>query len=163
MRWKQIASRFTGFSIPVFGVSWNPPKPEVELAQRLINYLEDRRVLFNPYEMEVPEHCVHSVLEIRGFLTDLLGELPKKDGISEHLRAMRAACRRFLDQTRPLQKHGPLGPNGWPLGLGLFGQALGEFRASIGFHAGVVALAHGLDVGKDLEAILPPAPRSDDA
>jgi hypothetical protein len=70
MKFKQIIGRLTGFSVPVFGVSWNPPEPEILKAKRVLTYLEDRRVLYNPDSLEVPEHCVHSVVEMRSFLTN---------------------------------------------------------------------------------------------
>lgn len=41
---------------------------------RVIAFLEDRRVLYAPDELEVPSHCVHSVLEIRHFLSGELGK-----------------------------------------------------------------------------------------
>jgi len=57
MKFKQIIGRLTGFSVPIFGVSWNPPEPEVQKARRVLTYLEDRRVLYNPDSLEVPEQC----------------------------------------------------------------------------------------------------------
>ncbi len=36
-------------------------------------FLEDRRVLYAPDSLEVPSHCVESVLEIRRFLSAELG------------------------------------------------------------------------------------------
>ena len=61
MKFKEIVNRLTGFSIPVFGVSWNPPEPEVAVARRVLAFLEDRRVLFNPYHLEVEYQCIDSV------------------------------------------------------------------------------------------------------
>ena len=43
--------------------------------------------------MEIPEHCVASVLEIRRFLTQVLTEKGDTDELAEHLRA---ACGKFL-------------------------------------------------------------------
>lgn len=101
MTYKEVLSRITGFSGPVFGISWNPPKPEIETARRVLVFLEDRRVLYNPYHIEVEHDCIHSVLDIRRFLTDVIGELPRDSKLAEHLRAIRAACRAFLDDTNP--------------------------------------------------------------
>jgi hypothetical protein len=163
MHWKQIAARFTGVSSPIFGVSWNPPKPEIEIAQRLLNFLADRRVLFNAYEMEVPEHCIQSVLQIRSFLTDLLGELPAKDGLPDMIRSMRASCRRFLDQVQQLGGRERIRPFDGGMGFGFFGNALGKLRAAFGFQIGLVAVMYGLDIDPNLATILPPAPLGDDA
>ncbi len=97
MKFKQIINRLTGFSTPVFGINWNPPKAHVTVARNVITFLEDRRVLYNPYEMEVPRYCIDSVIEIRRFLTAQIADLADDDGLCRNLRAMRAACRKFLD------------------------------------------------------------------
>jgi len=115
MRPSEIAKRLTGFSTPFGGVSWVAPEAEVTVARRVIRFLEDRRVLFNPSELEEPQHCVQSVIEIRRFLTDELGELPDDD-LAAQLGALRAACRKFLDSLRRGDGR-PLGvPHGmfWP-------------------------------------------------
>ncbi len=39
MKLKEVLARVTGFSVPVFGVSWNPPQPEVASARRVLTYL----------------------------------------------------------------------------------------------------------------------------
>ena len=69
MKFSEIANRLTGISTPLVGVSWQPTDLEVSAARRVIAFLEDRRVLYAPDELEVPEHCVQSVLEIRRFLS----------------------------------------------------------------------------------------------
>ena len=48
MKFQEILSRITGLSVPVFGVSWTPPAAEVTIARRVVTFLEDRRVLYNP-------------------------------------------------------------------------------------------------------------------
>jgi hypothetical protein len=90
VKFSEIANRLTGISTPLGGVSWQAPELEVSAARRLIAFLEDRRVLYAPDSWEVPSHCVHSVLEIRHFLTAELGKLDGKAELSASLRAMRA-------------------------------------------------------------------------
>ena len=99
MKFTEIANRLTGISTPLLGVSWQPNDLEVSAARRVIAFLEDRRVLYAPDELEVPDHCVHSVLEIRHFLSGELGKLDTKSEFAASLRAMRAACRKFLDRV----------------------------------------------------------------
>jgi hypothetical protein len=41
----------------------------------VIAFLENRRVLYNPCQMEVTDHYVWSVIEIRHCLTEELGKL----------------------------------------------------------------------------------------
>jgi hypothetical protein len=165
MNWKEITARLTGISCPIFGLSWNPAEPEIKKARRVVAFLEDRRVLFNPLDIETQGYCIDSVIEIRQFLTNVLGEMPDRDGLSEHLRAIRAACRKFLDtlEQRKLDRiilsyDFEREPENY-----LFYSALGELRSAIGFRLGMIAVMYGLSVEDDLAKILPPKPAEDDA
>ncbi|WP_456429082.1 DUF6650 family protein [Rhodocaloribacter sp.] len=160
MKFKEIASRLTGFSVPVFGVSWNPPEPEVAVARRVLAFLEDRRVLFNPYHLEVADQCVDSVLEIRRFLTTEIGRLPAESELSKHLRGIRAACRKFLNDV-PSGRGRILRPH-WagPFESEFFTQ-LGELRAAIGLRVAAVAVMYGLDVEGELARTLPDEDKND--
>jgi hypothetical protein len=151
MRVKEIFGRITGFSVPVFGVSWNPPEQEVAVARRVLAFLEDRRVLYNPYRLEVPHHCVASVLEIRSVLTDEIGRLSSTSKLADHLRGIRAACRKYLDHTGT--DNGAAQTVRW-MGPEVL-MDLGELRASIGLHVAAITVMHGLDVTGDLAGILP--------
>jgi hypothetical protein len=140
MKWKEIGSRITGFNVPFFGISWNPPTAEVTIGRRVIQFLEDRRVLYNPYHMEVPEQCVASVVEIRKSMTTELGNLKADSEPIPHLRAIRAACRKFLDdvdlergRTRPPRPYRGYGDME-------FFVALGEFRGAISPHVAAIAV-----------------------
>jgi hypothetical protein len=163
MTFKQILSRLTGISCPVFGIQWNPPEPEISVAQRVISFLEDRRVLFNPFNLEFLAHCVQSVIEIRRFLTNELGNLSAKNsGLSEQLRAMRAACRRFLDSVQDRRKGRTVHPHRGAFANEEFFTALGELRAAMGLRIGILAVMYGLSIEGELESILPPKPKKGD-
>ena len=56
MKFSEIANRLTGISTPFGGASWQPAEMEIAAARRVIAFLEDRRVLYEPSEMEVPSH-----------------------------------------------------------------------------------------------------------
>ncbi len=156
MRWREILSRFTGFSTAVAGVQWNPSKAEVTVARTVLTFLEDRRVLWALSEHENPEHAVRSVLEIRAFLTNQISELGEKAKLSLHLRAMRAACRKFLAaveaEDRAAERfafhHGHYAS--W-----VFHSALGELRGVFGVQVAEIAAAHRLSVEEGLASILP--------
>ena len=136
MKAKEVLRPLTGISTPVFGVSWQPPKSEVAVAARVLNFLADRRVLYNPSELEMPEHCVTSVIEIRHFLTDELGELGAKSDLAATLRAMRAACRKFLDTTQGRDDMpGWRGGAPWGYAAWVIETALGEMRGVFGVRA----------------------------
>ena len=87
MKFTEIANRLTGISTPFGGASWQPAELEVAGARRVIAFLEDRRVLYDPCQMEIPDHCVRSVIEIRHCLTEELGKLEGRTELSASLRA----------------------------------------------------------------------------
>ena len=153
MKLSEIISRLNGISTPVGGVSWTPPQPDVTVARRVLVFLEDRRVLYYPSEAETPKYCVASVIEIRRFLTDQLAAGGIADDLAGPLRAMRAACRKFLseiDADEAARERPWLGSAGW-----VFNQALGEMRGVFGIHIAQLAVRYGLDVPDPLAAILP--------
>lgn len=155
MRFKEILARVTGLSSPVFGVSWHPPEPEVQVARRVVTFLEDRRVLYVPSEMEVPEHCVQSVLEIRRFLTTELQTLGSGTDLADTLRALRAGCRKFLNTVGARSDIVVFGAHHGHWASWEFNGALGELRGVFGVHLARLAAGYGLDIEGALATILP--------
>lgn len=156
MKFQEALSRLTGISIPLFGVQWNPPDADRAVARRVLTFLEDRRVLYVPSEMEIPSHGVQSVIEIRRFLTSELGQLTSNGQLARCLQDMRAACRKFLNavgaQDGLIVRHAFHDGHyaSW-----VFNQALGEMRGVFGIYITVLAATHGLDVHSDLAKIIP--------
>lgn len=159
---KGLLRRLNGFSLPGFGLSWATKESEQEKARKVIVFLEDRRVLYVPSEAEVPEHCVHSVIEVRHFLTSVIGELDADSPLCKSLVAMRAACRKFLDTSG--RDEGRIIRHGFDRGHYAsweFLPALGELRGAFGIHVAAVAATYGLDVEEQLRRILPLDPADD--
>lgn len=156
MKFSEIASRLTGISTPLGGVSWQATELEVSGARRVISFLEDRRVLYAPDELEVPSHCVQSVMDIRRFLSGELGKLEGSSEFAGSLRAMRAACRKFLERVGIDGREVALYANhhghwaSWT-----FYSALGEMRGTFGVHLARIAAQFKLDVEDNLASILP--------
>lgn len=156
MKFSEIANRLTGISTPLGGVSWEASELEVSIARRVIAFLEDRRVLYAPDELEVPSHCVHSVFEIRRCLTAELGRLDGGSEFAASLRAMRAACRKFLERVGVDGREVALYANhqghwaSWT-----FYSALGEMRGTFGVHLARIAARFKLDIEDKLATILP--------
>ncbi len=153
MKFKSIFKRINGISCPFFGISWNPDKTSRTKAKQIITFLEDKRVLYNDYSIEVPEHCIHSIMYIRQFLTDKLMEWDDIENLTEHLNIIRAECRKFLDtvQTHRIN-HRPLcgSIEEWT-----FFSSLGVLRAAIGLRVAIITSAFGLDISDELAVILP--------
>jgi hypothetical protein len=156
VKFSEIASRLTGISTPIGGVSWKDSEPEAAATRRIVAFLEDRRVLYSPEEMEDTSHCVHSAIEIRHFLTAEIGKLDGGSAFSESLRAMRAACRKFLNRVGADGREGTLYARhrgGW--GSWTFYSALGEMRGTFGIHLARIAAQFKIDVEDKLASILP--------
>lgn len=125
-----------------------------------LTFLKDRRVLYVPSEVEVRHQCIMSVLEIRRYLTEVLAAGGTVDELSDHLRAMRSACRKFLtavghndpmDQLWfPEPRDSAPGLQNWSLN-----QALGELRGVFGVHVAQITAKYGVDVEDGLASILP--------
>lgn len=152
----ELANRITGFSIPVFGLSWEPPILDIDVAKGLLAYLEDRRVLFNPFELEVPEWGIESILDIRQRLTEDLEKLDRSSALAESIRVMRAGCRRFLDsldlahsEEETLERE-----SRWAYRRA-FEVGLMDLRALFGLHIAGIAVRYGIDVEEELVSLFP--------
>ena len=155
IRFSDIANQLAGISTPIGGANWQPGTPDVEVARRVLSFLEDRRVLYDPLEVEVPQQCVESVLRISEFLTDELAKQGIGNELAGHLRAMGAACRRFLDHLRSPDKPSEFYlPHGDTFMMWQLNQALGELRAMFGIHLAQIAAKHRLDVEEPLSYVI---------
>jgi hypothetical protein len=158
----EIMRRIKGFSTPLGGVDWDLPLPQRAVAEKVVVYLEDRRVLTMSravmHAVEEPDHCVASVLQIRETLTQILMEPDTGDDLAENLKAMRAACRRFLDAVGPNHSGHVRGR----FQNATFGAALGELRAVFGIQLGVIAARYKLELSEELAGILPASDTDDE-
>lgn len=161
-----IRHRITGIGCPIFSISWTPGESSRKIARDVVLFLEDRRVLYIPSEMECPGHCVHSVLDIRSFLTTQLQRATDDETLSGYLRAMRIACRKFLDRMnhnerkeRDFLRHADSWGHwaSWE-----FASALGELRGTFGVMLAQLAASYGVDVEDELASIIPGDDTPDD-
>lgn len=136
------------------GVSTSPAATDRDIVQGLATFLEDRRVLFNPDYLEVEWQVDDSVQEIRKQLTETLQQLPDGDAANA-IRAMREACRRYLDNPRQhfrhLERHGP---HPREAGAGFF-LALGELRGVFGAEMKRLDDLFQLKIEKQLRDLFP--------
>jgi hypothetical protein len=154
LRGKSLASRLTGLSTPWLGASWTPPKDERSQAENLLIYLEDRRALYNPYDMEIGDYVVQSILQIREYLTRELQNVNKSSHLGQSLIAMRAACRKFVDEVQQPPGHRyHMEP--------LLISCLGELRGVFGIHIAKLAYLYDLEVEGNLASLIPSEPEEE--
>lgn len=164
---KEMLNRITGISIPVFGVQWTPATSDRQAVRKFLVFLEDRRALFNPMPAEIEDHVISSIQRIRAECVATLGALGENAPAASNVRAIAAACRRFLDAPYPEFNDMFERRQRWrdgDFGRGLrhdtspeaFFTALGEFRGYVGAHIAVLASTYDIDIHGDLTTILPP-------
>ena len=64
-----------GFSTSLGGISWNKTTSSKEVFSHLLFFLESKRILVNPIEMEIKDWRVEAVLEIRQQLVNITQEV----------------------------------------------------------------------------------------
>ncbi|MGP9818649.1 DUF6650 family protein [Salinarimonas sp. NSM] len=156
----EAARRVTGITTPLGGLQWADPGPsdQVIIRQFLI-FLEDRRVLYNPMQLEVPWQVVESIKEIRMECTHTLKRLGAGVFAERPVRAIRTAGRRFHDDCsedfryvshRWEQRMGDVEQ----FGPGFF-TALGALRATVGNQVALLSAYFDIDVEGDLASVMP--------
>ena len=149
---RELVARLTGIKTPVAGIGWQPPPAEQDRARQVLAYLAGQRVLWDSYDMAIGPFVTQSIVDLRGQLRTEIESLPARSVLQEGLRAMHAACRRFLEENQsPRSGYGP------PYEAQLH-STLGELRALFGIHVARIACAYDLEVNGPLEGILPPEP-----
>lgn len=162
IKFQDLARRITGFSTPYFGLSWNPPQSERDTVRAFLTFLEDRRVLYNPFQLEVEGEVEHSVHIIRRSCTESLSTLPETSRAAGPIRIIRAACRRFLDVPHADFRNLYVRDfSDFRKRAGFF-TALGELRASIGTQIVILAVEYEIEVEAELASIFPLADDDDE-
>ena len=152
LKGRELGARLIGISTPAGGISWKPPVDERGKAQRLLVYLADQKALHYPYDREIGTFIVQSILDTNERLTRDIEALSMDSLLRKILRAMQAACRKFLDENQS-----PSAGYGWPYEAQLY-CTLGELRALLGIYIARIAYAYDLEVDACLGDILPPKP-----
>jgi len=155
LKGRELATRLTGILTTTGGISWKPPVDEREKARRLLVYLAGQRALHYPYDREIGTFIVQSILDISERLTRDIEALSTNTLLRKILRAMQAACRKFLDENQS-----PSSGYGGPYQAQLY-CTLGELRALLGIHIARIAFTYDLEVDACLGDILPPEPEQE--
>jgi hypothetical protein len=156
--------RVSGVNTPVGGVSWVPSTSEREKLRKFVVFLEDRRALFDPYNVEAEILVEQSVQQIRAELTKVLQSLNEDSRAGEPLRTMRSACQCYLTKAATFDKapywhhRPPRHPQGPFDGEeNDFVLALGELRGAFGACLHQIASNYSIEVHGELAGLLPGA------
>jgi hypothetical protein len=161
---RQMKRRLTGLTLPTVlgtgggGATWEVEAGDKSRARTILQFFEDRRVLYNPYDVELPVACVKSVTEIREYLRRTIAECQSTE-LRDPLRAIQAACRQFLADVEEIEGIGGTlhiqvaggGSDSW-----MFNQAIGSLRARVGTSVAIIAETFDVDIDEHLAKILPP-------
>lgn len=101
-----------GISVPFGGISWTKNTTGKDLFQNLFVYLEGKRILVNPIEIEKKEWCIESVLEIKSVLSSASQGKALKSFDYDVIRALIDSCNQYLDSVSPLDLPGIIYKNG---------------------------------------------------
>lgn len=159
MKLKEIANKLTGFSTPIFGISWTPAKLEIETARKVLNFLDNRRVLYVVHELESPTNCIKSILEIREYLVGQLSDLDNNSELANILKAMLDACINFLNRVQEQyyfdKEEGNIKHNLNEHEKIHFYNAMGELRATMGILIAMIIVVYSLSYEGKLINIFP--------
>ena len=95
-----------GFSTSLGGISWNKTTSSKEMFSHLLFFLESKRILVNPIELEFKDWCIESVLEIKQQLVNITQEVELKDVDADMIRNLVDACNTYLDTVTPMNLPG---------------------------------------------------------
>lgn len=141
-----MSFRFTGFSTPFGGASWEYTESIKERVKMLFSFLESRRLLTNPWYLEVVPQCVESALEIRNALAKITTgiKFPNEDRFV--ISNMIDASNKFLDDLNKIQEivpHIHTGDN-------LFDYSLRQYRNEIKNGIQYFEASYDLNFGKEI-------------
>jgi hypothetical protein len=143
--------KITGLSTPWVGVSWVEVDSDTDIVRRVFNFLEDRRVLYEPLNAQLFMYVGPSVKDIREMLTKELATPPEAEQLAASLKEIRAALRKLNTDLEVIEHSGLVDP-------GEIRErqvrALGEARVRANPILATLAAKYETDVEDELAAVL---------
>jgi len=121
-----------------------------ERFRYLLLFLESKRILTNPMDMEVFDHCVHSVLEIKKVLNEITKDVALEEEDINIVRKLQNACNNYLDATNDFGNgHIAYKRNGeWEHPA--FSKAMKSFRRVFKVNISTIISKYELDFSKEI-------------
>jgi hypothetical protein len=148
------------FTVLGVGLRWDRKPGDEAVGRSVVNFLEDRRLLFGERHIEDEAHCVASALECRTFLTTQISVATPDEPLEATLKAMRAAFRQFVDRAGPHGRNFQHRRSMYETDP--FSLALGDLRARVGEQLARIAWRYDIEIDEELARILPPEDEPDD-
>lgn len=120
--------KLTGISTPFGGLSWDKRLCEKDRIIFLFTYLESKRILYNPAEMEKKEWCINSILEIKDSLVEITKDIKFRAGTLAIINNMIDTCNHYLDNVSTYELHGIIYKNGTRNTELSFYKSMNDFR-----------------------------------
>lgn len=144
--------RLTGIGNAAFSLQWERKDDDAELVRRVLNLLQDRRLLWQDFSLEIQEHCVASADQIRKSLLEHMNNPEISPHLESRLRALQGYFRAFMTEVGDddhIRRHMR------PHATDPLSEALGRLRALVGVEIGALAAIYDLDVPGELANIVP--------
>lgn len=97
--------RITGIDTPIGGVSWEYTDSEKKGIQQLFDYLETKRLLINPIEMEIKNWCILSAIEIKNEVYEINSKFNFQKQTKSITKKMIDTCNIFLDDLQNVKSN----------------------------------------------------------
>lgn len=120
--------RITGLDTPIGGVSWEYTDSEKKGIQQLFDYLETKRLLINPIEMEIKDWCISSAIEIKHEIYEINVKFDFKNDTKSITKTMIDACNTFLDDLQNVKNSGIIYKSNVDWEDIVFSKAMKKFR-----------------------------------
>lgn len=143
--------RITGLDTPFGGVSWEYTETAKHGIQELFHFLETKRILTNPIEMEIKSWCASSAIEIKTKIAEILGKYDFNAETTTCLRSMADACNSFLDRLDAVPIEGIIYKNNsgdWEDLV--FSRAMRTFRTVFKEKVELLSTAYNLQFAKNI-------------
>lgn len=141
--------KVTGLSTPFGGISWEYSETEKKGVQELFFFLETKRILVNPIEMEIKQWCIESAFEIKKKITEIYSQYHFSNHTTDCIRSMIDACNNFLDKINDVKETGIIYKNGngdWVDST--FSSAMKQFRKSFRDNINLLSYAYNVTFNK---------------
>ena len=143
--------RITGVSTPIGGISWEFTETKKKGIKDLFLFLESKRILVNPKEMEVKEWSEQSVIEIKNKLVSIATEYEYSQNTMECFKMMIDTCNIFLDNMHQVNISGIIYKNqkGDWIHSG-YASSMKEFRKSFKYNIQRLSEEYQLTFSKEI-------------